>query len=773
MPFRTYLWAVIMATISTAAAANPISVRSGAHDGFSRLVLRVPDGLSWTIDQDADRARLTIPGHSDGFDIGRVFDLIDGTYIESVTSDSDTLEIVFACDCVATTFTAETFFLAIDIATRPADSPLPDADEIWSSSQAPFLFPSALGSQADDQTIALPTNEAPAELPIRQTAPTPQSADVLSNRLEELTRSNTQEEPDQSSTAGTLAEARNALSSRIATAATRGVLQPTINIINIPVGSDRPQIDTAIFDPSTPPLEIEEPQLPEASINLRITSSSDVPLRQALSDQRSPTTGIQCLAADRVNVAAWGATDMPWERVSELRGNLFSDTDRLQTDVAVDLARLYLHYGFGAEARQIMLLDRDLAVSFPELIEIADIMEYTFAKDAVFLPRFADCDSDVALWSILAQSEMNRDMQINANAALRALNAQPMHLRQFVAPILSRRFLAHGDNNAADSALRTINRTAEPPTAAQSLARGELLLEEGQTDQAQAAFAEVVASNEQQSAEALIKFVDSHLAQDTSIDEDIATLVEAYAIEMRDDPLGADLKRAHVLALAKSQQFDEAFQALDRIRLRDGGVAARQLRSTLLGLSATTAPDVVFLEYAFGHAGLETNAIEPSVALRTAERLERLGFAQIADAYLRKPASLPNTTEARLVRARVALSLGQAEQAKLYLGDLEGVEASALRARASRQASRYAEAAELFREAGDQEASLTSSLLAEDWESLSQQEQSTLGSFASVVETPMDRSDDLDGMLQRMSNAVSESLSAREAIERLLDNSSQ
>ena len=108
--------------------------------------------------------------------------------------------------------------------------------------------------------------------------------------------------------------------------------------------------------------------------------------------------------------------------------------------------------------------------------------------------------------------------------------------------------MARGDEVGAAAALRSIERTADVPNPDAALARAELDLNEGKAEQARENLADIVASNEEQSAEAIIKFVESHLADGTAIDPEVATLIESYAVEMRDDPIGAELRRTHVLA---------------------------------------------------------------------------------------------------------------------------------------------------------------------------------------------------------------------------------
>ena len=572
--------------------------------------------------------------------------------------------------------------------------------------------------------------------------------------------------------ASQLAQAQQKLAERVAVAATRGILNARQPSIDLPIGGARPQIDTGIFDSSVRDQDPGEQPDEPVTANLRITTSSDVPAQLAEEEFQSTSLGVRCIDPSEVAVASWGTDIPPTEQIAEYRSRLFSEFDKLDTEIAVKLARLYLHYGFGAEAKQVLEIDPALARSERALVEIANIMEFGTAGDQSHLASFADCDSDSALWGILAQQVIDPSKPINADAALRAVNALSMHLRRFIAPKLSSRLLEYGDETRAETALRSVERTPEEPTARVKLARAELQMAKGETEAAQETLADIVSSNEQQSAEALIKFIDSHLDADTQIDQSVATLVEAYAIELRDDPLGPELKRAHVLALAKSEQFDAAFAELDRMRTRERGNTESELRTLLLDIVTRSAPDVIFLERAFEQTAGNSPLTDADTSVAMAERAQRLGFSRAASALLDEAVDLPSTSRVRLLRAEIALSLDQPAEALDQLFGIDGEEANRLRAQARQLQQEYADAQEMFKALGDQEESMRAALLAEDWESVSELEDSPLAPIAGLVETPMEASERVDGMLGRLSEAVSESRQAREMIETLLLGSS-
>ena len=58
------------------AIAEPVVLRSGEHDGFSRLVLPIGEATAWSLKQSGRRATLTLNRPRIEFDTSRVFDRI-------------------------------------------------------------------------------------------------------------------------------------------------------------------------------------------------------------------------------------------------------------------------------------------------------------------------------------------------------------------------------------------------------------------------------------------------------------------------------------------------------------------------------------------------------------------------------------------------------------------------------------------------------------------------------------------------------------------------
>lgn len=756
MRFSLVITAFLLSVVASLAYAAPIVVRSGAHEGFSRLVLDVSPDTDWAVQNNGSSARITIASHDDGFDINRVFDRIDRTHIEKLDTGPNSLDVHFSCACALSSFRQGNTMIVLDIApsrdaavatARPASQIQPSETEAL-----PWQFGRDAVFDTRSETNTLP----------------PAWTGAFARKPNDLGDGLVSDIPEPNAAESTsLADAQRSISRQVGAAATRGLLSPKANHIALPLIQNRPQIDTEIFDSSTVRPASDQLDIALSRGNLRITSSSDIPINSDLTGS-STTLGARCIDPSVTAIGEW-ATEQPFStQIAALRNGLFSEFDRLDPNAAVQLARAYLHFGFGVEVKEVLALDPSLTADNPALIEMAEIMEYGHARQAKYLQNFVECDTDVALWAILSKPSIAPATSINTSAALRAVTALPMHLRSFIAPELSRRFLSYGAQDAAAAALRSLERATQSLPSAADLAKADLEMADGNVSDAQDRLARVVSSNGEQSAEALIKFVESHLEAEGQIEPDVATLVEAYALQMRDDPIGAELQKTHVLALGKSGQFNAAFEALGRIKARDADETDPPVAAALLKLLTRNGTDIEFLDLTFRQFPKLSRISDPETVLRVADRLSELGFALEAERLLAQHVGIPDDANTRFVRAKIALALSRPFEAEALIFGLQSTEAETLRATAKAQTGAYDEAHELFAELDQDEQRRQTAWLSNGWVSLVGDDTPVFSDVARLAQTEISNDANPDGMLRRASEAISESQAARSVIEELL-----
>ena len=746
-------------------SAQPIQVRSGAHDDFARLVLRLPPGVDWSAEPVSSGLRIEFSGYRGGFDTSQVFRRIDKSFIADVRSTGTAVIVTYACVCEAQVFTEAPDLLVIDV-TKVRAALVNGIGEVLGTGilgTAPLQLP-VQGATTSDR---LP--EAPARIAVVR--PDQRRVDPpRSLRAGDPALSVDAPERLSNEDVARLAELKETLARQVSGAATRGLLDPALPAFDRALTRSTPTIDTSVFpSPDAETVIMRNANLNASDApNVRITSSGDLPSSMSQPLETSLGTGASCPDPAQFDVSAWAPDGPIMPAISVARSRLYSDLDRLDQAAASDLVRLLLHAGFGAEARQVLGMDPSLRRKDPGYETIADIIEYGDARGSDVLARFADCASPVALWAILSENPVSSSRSLNSDAALRALTALPIHLRKFIAPELSNRLLATGDRDGAAAALRTMERSPGVSTSSGSLARAALDMEDGKTEDARQGLANIVASNEAQSAEALIAFVESHLSEDTQLDPAIPPLLDAYALEMRDDPIASRLRQTHVIALAKSGQFDAAWSALNEARGDLSEDAYTYVENEVLRLLTRDATDVVFLEHVFSTPTGTAARLDASVVVEMAERLVDLGFAIEADTITAASPDTLSTDRGRIVRARIGLALDRPREAEAHLFEVKSAEADQLRAEARAMAGDLRTASEMFDAIGASDRGTDAAWLAEDWTGLVSETESRYSDVARLAASDIEDDPARDGMLGRASDALSESETARQIIEELL-----
>lgn len=747
--------AFILSLLPVAALAQEAVVRSGEHSGFTRLVTPIPRGATWDVQQIDRTVNFRVNGFESGFDVSRVFDLIPRDRIAEITTRPDGLEVTLGCDCrVAASLTQERFAV-IDV-TSPGVT-----------SAVPFVAMTTAEQSTPQETLSqkMALQETPAdEIPSAVSAlPALSQRSPEARSLPALAR--TPLAPQERST---LADVQQRLAEELGVAATRGLIEPLPGE-SLPTFR-RPQIDPSALRTALPEQIETAPNAlgVEPASNMRITSSMDIPGLSMQSGQDQSLSGFSCPSNQRLDVNGW-SDDRPFHtQMAEARRKLFGELDRLDKETALALAKLYLHFGFGAEAAQVLRLDQELAQKQTLLLDIATILERGFAPQDSVLLSLLDCKTDAALWAILAHETLDVAFSIDAKPALLALNKLPSHLRKFLAPALSRKLLSHGDSKAAATALRSVERLPTPLPPVAKLAQAELEIDEGALLEGKDTLEEIIDGNSAESPEALVALVDTRLEAGLPISPETAGLIEAYAKEMKSTELGPDLRRAHVLALAKSGQFDRAFDQSAELGGNDQTDAALELRMRLIRELTATAGDVVFLDHVFRLSDDDIDRLPLRPKLSLATRLLELGFAERAQQVIVTVAERPLNEQRQMLAARIAIALSKPQLAKAALGDLSGAEVASLLAEANRMSGEYARASELFRQTDRMEAAAQAAWLSE--EPLTEQlgNNPLFGPTINLTQSELTPSTQITGMIARSQAALDESEAARQTLRNLL-----
>ncbi len=743
MHVRDLVLAGVLSIAPLLTAAEPLPVQSGEHANFSRLVTLVRDA-EWSVSQVGREIVLSTPGNQAGFDVSTVFKRMPRSHIAGIETTNDEMRLTLSCDCVVSAFLEKDAYVVIDVSLEPAalSTPALKPDQPRETAPTPSAGPAVIQASpsTDPNRAQQPQPQSTSDFALTGSAL--EQADPLSQKEMKVAR-----------------QVRSRLSEELEIAALHGVLSPAPSLNNHAVV--RPQIALDPFQQAlpeaAPPAEAAPRSRPSA--NLRISTSRDFPSTLRAATDAVSANGAICPPDAAFDIAAWGNSASFTEQISAARDGLFDARDRLDHNEAVKLAKTYLYFGFGAEAKSVLALDPTLSTKHEALDALGDLLDGRELGTSSPFSGLAECAGPTALWAMLALPDPPKGALPDSGASLNILNGLPGHLRRVLAPMLSRTLLAYGDPEGASAALRSIERLATPLPPAAQLAKAQVEIGAGQSDRGFERLSSVAEDNTLQSPEALVELVESKLARDLPISPETAGLVEAYASELRDAPIGPALRRAHVIALAKSGQFDRAYQASDRLGGSGESEDARALRRTLLHELIIAADPVTFLTHAYHLPQNEVSSLSVADQIGLAQRLFDLGFIPRAEQIASKIPRSDKKNDRQLLAARIALAMEKPWMAKAELLGLTGPEVDELRANADRMSGALEQARKYYTATDQRPKADQSAILAGNLNTVIDLPEIVTGADASA-----------SGMLARTAQLLDHSASARQSIAALLDN---
>lgn len=671
------LW---LAALLPPAAAQTVPVRSGAHDGFDRIVLDMPERRAWWVVPREGGATLLFDGDGLRFDLGTVFARIGRARLRAIADPGagNRLDLVLDCDCRIAPVWHDGDMLVIDIGAPST------AVSAAAAPAAALVRPRLRG--------AMPLGAGPSS-----------AAAALAARLDARPGPRRETPPDAGAAApdGALDAMRDDLVRQLGRAASQGLLslvpdsgRPRTGPIADPDGMSAPP--AAVPPAAVSPAPAKARATPREVPGLRITTGMD--RARPGPPLPSQATG-RCPAPALLDVPSWGGTQPLAREIGQLNAALFGEFDTVREDTALRLARLYIHHGFGAEARQVLGWLGEATRGHAEAQALARLVDGVPAPAGGTLAAALDCGEPGVLWALLSLPDLPPERVFDHRALQRSFLALPDGLRRVLGPGLVRRLTGAGHHRTAETILRHLRGGDAPADAETGLARAALARDTGKEAQADAALREIVRSNTPQTGLALAQSIERALARAAPVDFDEAQLAGALAFEHRGTPLGVRLALAYLSALAASGAFEEAMAEFARLRPSVAEAEAARVASVLVSYLQRGADDVTFLRAMLTDRLVAPGALDDSVALAVAQRLLALGFAEHAARHLAAPGpqgARPQDRARRLLRARIALEQDRPADALAEVAALDGEEAGLLRAEALALSGDHEAARRLF-----------------------------------------------------------------------------
>ena len=704
--------------------ANPIPVRAGEHDGFTRLVIDLPKKTPWQLGRGENRYELRLADAAATFDISAVFARIPHGRLADVGSarTPGALALTVVCDCHADAFETKTGQIVIDVLAGKAAANSPfevDLERAGSAGPEPGHIPAAVARTA--ATLAFrPTRNQTASLPIywRSAAeaagsPAPTAltgGQPLAPALPPIAhQSSSGPENPATVEAGEMAPTLPSAATVTSGAGSAWHLPSTLagaramatetemlrqlsraasqGLVKIDVRTTRlKRTDTAepaIAPDPNPAKSSATASTPARQDSLEFHAETsidrDMPRVPAAAEQTSD--GDACVKDDAINLEKWGDGRPAAEQITEARAHLTGEFDKPDTAAVARLARLYLFFGFGAEARQSLAAFGVAVENAPILMDIGLILDDQPVAPVSSLHSMRDCDNSAAFWAFLAAPSPEDVKFSDAVAITRTFSGLPTALRLLLGPRVSERLIKIGAATAASAVRNAAARGVPSENRVVGLMDAEIALENGKSEVGEAALDHLADGNSALSSRAVLLAVRSRLARGEPIGARQAETLAALAFEHRASPDGRIFAHLEIMARAASGNFAEAFDSYARWKKAAPDVGRTETARQLFDLLAAKATDRDFLSNYFSRRALLPDAgNDPSLQLHLADRLAALGFAEETRGVLGPDAA--RTDRGRIDLARAALALFEAEGALRDLDGLEGSEVLAVRAEA-------------------------------------------------------------------------------------------
>lgn len=692
------LWLCLLTVAD--ARAEQVSVQSGEHDGFTRLVFDFTAPVGWQLTRTDAGYRLALDRPDMRYDLTDVYRPIGRTRLASVWADPENgaLMLGIGCACHAFPFELRPDVLVIDL----RDGPPPPGSSFEMAQDGQVMAPIAARAEArprsrpegeaDTATVAVGPDEpvydwlklmmrgeAVADAAAQDDAPSAiGDVEVTSNDHEmaepgqEKTRHGDSpladdqaghaaagDQPDKmpQKTEATPDDTHNALRDEILRQISDGAARGTVELApRLPATRD-----------SLPSISGHDP-LPQ----IRIGGIGIDPAAKDRPDNVLTAEGERCLPDSAVDLATWGSDAPVAQTMAGRTAAVYGEFDRVDRAAAEAAVKYLLNIGFGAEAMRLIEI---FPVEGPETDlwkSMALVVDGDLAPSGP-LAGMEVCDGAVALWAVLAQPDLPPGRQVQTGAILRAFSALPPHLRRHLGPTLAGRFLVQGDTGTVRAIRDAILRLGGDPGPAVRLMEAELDAAGGDHDPS--ALVALQSEPGRTAAAATMASINAIVAEGGTVDAGMLTATEAMLREYKGAEEEPGLRRALALARATQGDFDGAFSALPE---GDPGLV------TLWAMLAERGTEGAVMTHALRDGVAQVPRVPPATGQRMARRLIDAGFPDAALDWLN--AMVPQEggmgESQLLLAAEAELGRRDASAAMGLLAGLDGPEAAGLRNRA-------------------------------------------------------------------------------------------
>lgn len=756
------------------AAQQVVSVNSGEHDGYSRLVLRIDPEVEWELIETRGEAVLRFPAQTISFSTARVFDRITTARIAALSAEStdagSELRLELPCDCEVQAFAFNNNYIVLDVydgpELEPEEAAQTNASPLWQPDALPFIqppntparFTAFVMAEAPMQPQILPDPpraEAPSPAPQLET-PAPPDMVVESESPAHEAQAQAHAPPaeegvvqemeahagaavsgmnegleahDDPEMLARIEEAQTQLLAQLTRAADQGL----VDFVPAPV-------EVAEIASEQEPMPEHEPDLeptplnPELLQQLSARTAYANGTEDALSDIVNEFAMPQCLNDAEFSMEGWGGEDGFSNQLASLRSQLLGEFDAPDAKITEEIVQLYLRYGLGAEAR-LMLKESGVELDKAHIYnDMASLIEGEPERVTGPVSKGAGCGGAHEMWYLATGTG---DYQVLEPLTITdAFSAYPIEVRSLIGPPLAQAFIRRGQVEAGHVVLEIVRRAENGVTPAQRMAEAQVL--EAQDDMHGAAeiYRALALSSGEAAPQALISYARTMLATGEALPETLLVDLESAAFFNRETEAADALRLWEIRVRAEVSGAEDALAQIEE-NLDERPHIQAELKEIaadiLVEASAAMIGDYPYAQMVLQYAAmLDQGPAGDAARLKIAQEMASIGLPETALDML-----APNLTRAhaptRHVQAAAYVQLFEPEKAVAVLAEDSSLAAYKIRLNAYLQMEDFSAVAEMLNETHAKEISVNDvALRAGDWEKI--QDAGAVGTLATYVQ---------------------------------------
>ena len=632
--FALIIW-ISLASISN---AQSVSVTSGEHDGFSRLVLTFSKPVDWTLSRKGEGYNLSTEESITRYDFSDAFRRLTAKRLTDLKVDpkSGAILITLNCACYAMPFELRRGVLVIDI----TDGVAPDGSSFEFATDGKLYPPLTISQKKLTGSALKPKTQKTNEKP---SVPSPLNTAIDS--AARVSSAATSALP----TTVSVEKIRDELLWQLSKGAGTG-------LVDIADGIGRGLHDSSPVN---------------GSENIRVGAEIGIEMNSANQGPNHMTdNGKNCLSNEQLDIAAWLPEVDAVSTFSQNTTGLVGEFDYPDAANISRTVKYLLALGFGAEGR-VLLKAFSVSVEDHNVLEaISHIVDLEELSGGVF-QNMEICNTSAAFWAILANSEVKK---VDTPSVLRAFSGLPLHLRRHLGPSLADKFLARNDTNTARAIRDAILRAPGNPDDPIKMMQAGIELANGMTKSAEEILVPLSGTIGTAGILSTVALINAQIDAGEEIDKRLTMTGEALLHEAKGGMHEPALREAVALAYASQDRFQEAFGLISKVD--DESLP-------IWRILADMGSDSALLSEAIVNNLNAPPELPPEIIRRLANRLLKLGFPDQTLFWLiqNKNNKKPLSEEDRIVAATAELAQNNGIAALEHLSGVVSKDAEALRAR--------------------------------------------------------------------------------------------